>query len=147
MLYTCFQQVDKKMFMPYCVTGIPSDSKGERSMFTLSQLHLRCQKSYKTKVAVHWHSISCDFLLTQVSISIKITDHGERDKKKAQAEVFAFGLKTVNHYQISSSGSSNQTCGWRRSRGQHHYSETTKIQWCNILASVSWTVWGHGSPK
>jgi len=23
---TCFQQVDKKMFMPYCVTGIPSDS-------------------------------------------------------------------------------------------------------------------------
>ena len=69
------------MFMPYCAIGIPSDSKGDRSMSALSQLHLRWQKSYETKVAVHGHSISCDFLLTHVSISIKITDHGEREKK------------------------------------------------------------------
>jgi hypothetical protein len=48
-----------------------------------------------------------------------------------------FGLKIVNHYKISSGGSSKQTCRWWWSRGQHHYSETTEIQRCNILGSVS----------
>ena len=33
-------------------------------------------------------------------------------------------------------GSWKQTCRWRRSRGQYHYSKTTKIQRYNKLGSI-----------
>jgi hypothetical protein len=42
--------------------------------------------------------------------------------------------------EAQSGRSSNTTSGWRRSRSQQRYSETTEIRWCNVLGCIPPTV-------